>query len=260
MRQQFLIALAFSTLIAGFGAGLSAQTPIVPPVDEIEVIPPKVDSEHKPRPIIVTDPSTNTQTVEIPPTMIVHRYYYTGDRSFQGPFIPGGPSVIVAAHPKTGQQMSLEAQLLPGAPRVRYTRHAITYDYGTQSISVRFGAEPCIPPRIVTTQDSRAAIKRRNLSRHIHNSTSEWIHRTGIPHAVCHVDQGAKQGLFAVADRIHDVGEIATRPVVGLWESTPISGLLTPSPESAREINDRLQQSIPPGITAELEGTVQTLP
>ena len=43
--------------------------------------------------------------VDIPPAVHVHRYYYSGDKEIQGPIVAGGPTIVVAKHPKTGQQI-----------------------------------------------------------------------------------------------------------------------------------------------------------
>ncbi|MFN9822898.1 MAG: hypothetical protein ACK58J_01975, partial [Planctomyces sp.] len=56
----------------------------VPPADELMVIDPNVDSRNLPTPVFLPDGRGN-QRIEIPPVVIVHRYYYSGDRSFQGP-------------------------------------------------------------------------------------------------------------------------------------------------------------------------------
>src|SRR5437016_1193792 len=69
----------------------------VPPTLEIEVLDPNVDPRGNPA--VVTKPSCvrtchgpeGRLTVDIPEVVLVHRYYYTGDRTFQGPFLPGGP-------------------------------------------------------------------------------------------------------------------------------------------------------------------------
>lgn len=128
----------------------------VPPADEILVISPTVDPEGKPRPIFQSDSTTGMQRVEIPPTVIVHRYYYTGDRDFQGPMLPGGPSVIVASHPVTGEQLMIQAQLLPGAPRVHYTHRSIQYDYGKTKIILDFGFFKKSSPHVVVKQCSHS--------------------------------------------------------------------------------------------------------
>src|SRR5262245_125102 len=81
----------------------------VPPDLEIEVLDPNVDPRGNPT--VVTRPAaiptgmgaSGRVIVDIPPTVLVHRYYYTGDRSFQYKMLPGGPCIVVASHPKTGE-------------------------------------------------------------------------------------------------------------------------------------------------------------
>jgi len=47
-------------------------------------------------------PTTDgTVKVDVPRTIHVHRYYYDGDKEYQGPIIQGGPTVVVANHPKS---------------------------------------------------------------------------------------------------------------------------------------------------------------
>jgi hypothetical protein len=66
-------------------------------------------------------------TVEIPPAVHVHRYYYSGDKEIQGPLIRGGPTVVVANHPKTGERMYIDVMLPAGAPTIVYNKSGITY-------------------------------------------------------------------------------------------------------------------------------------
>lgn len=110
----------------------------VPPTQEIEILDPGVDPEGRPA-VLIDRSSDGETTVDIPPVVLVHRFYYSGDRSFQGPMLPGGPSILVVNHPKTGERLYVEAQMMPGAPRVTYTRHGIEYDYGEHAVSLRFG-------------------------------------------------------------------------------------------------------------------------
>jgi len=109
----------------------------VPPTDEIELLDPNADPLG--RPAVELLHSAHGLHVDIPPAVLVHKYYYTGDRSFQAQMLPGGPSIIVVNHPKTGERCYIQAQMLPGAPRVTYTAHAIEYDYGENGITVHFG-------------------------------------------------------------------------------------------------------------------------
>lgn len=110
----------------------------VPPTKEIEVLDPNADPLGQPAVELNRDECGNL-VVDIPPAVLVHRYYYTGDRSFQAQLLPGGPSIVVVNHPKTGERCYIDVQMMPGAPRVTYTGHSIEYDYGEHGITVHFG-------------------------------------------------------------------------------------------------------------------------
>src|SRR5205814_3237000 len=111
---------------------------------EIEVLDPNVDPRGNPavvtRPTVVMTPAgpDGRVMVDIPPTVLVHRYYYTGDRTFQAQLLPGGPCIVVASHPKTGERLYIPVTFPPGAPRVTYATDSIDYDYGSQAVKVSF--------------------------------------------------------------------------------------------------------------------------
>lgn len=145
----WMVCLVASTRPIPSTAGDGKKLATVPPADEILVVSPQVDPEGKPRPVFQTDATTGMLQVDVPPTVLVHRYYYTGDRTFQGPMLPGGPTVLVLNHPKTGEQLMVRAQLLPGAPRISYKRHSIEYDYGRSKIVLEFGFFKKGQPKVV---------------------------------------------------------------------------------------------------------------
>ena len=109
----------------------------VPPTMEIEVIDPNADPLGRPA-VELQRRENGGFDVDIPPVILVHRYYYTGDRSFQAQLLPGGPTIIVANHPKTGEKLYIEAQMMPGAPRVTYTARFIDYDFGRHGMKILF--------------------------------------------------------------------------------------------------------------------------
>jgi hypothetical protein len=78
--------------------------------------------------------------IEIPPAVHVHRYYYNGNKEFQGPLVVGGPTVIVANHPKTNERLYIEAQLPAGAPVISYNRDSITYVFQEKRVEISFSA------------------------------------------------------------------------------------------------------------------------
>jgi len=64
------------------------RTTNVPPTLEIEVLDPNADPLGRPAVELVPDEYGNT-LVNIPPVVLVHRYYFTGERSFQAQPLPG---------------------------------------------------------------------------------------------------------------------------------------------------------------------------
>ncbi len=85
--------------------------------------------------------------IDIPPKVHVHRYYYSGDKVFQAPIIQGGPTVVVANHPKTNERMYVDVVLPAGAPRVKHTAHSIIYIYSDKRVEIKFRGfpfDPCV--------------------------------------------------------------------------------------------------------------------
>jgi len=128
-----------------FGFVFSMQTSFadrppsnVPPTLEIEILDPNADPLSRPA-VELQQGVNGNMIVNIPPVVLVHRYYFTGERSFQSQLLPGGPTIVVANHPKTGERVYIDVQMPPGAPRVTYTDHAIEYDFGDTGVSVCFG-------------------------------------------------------------------------------------------------------------------------
>jgi len=109
----------------------------VPPTLEIEVLDPNADPLGRPAVELRNGPAGG-QVVDIPPAVLVHRYYYTGDRSFQAQLLPGGPTIIVINHPKTNERLYVDVQMMPGAPRVTYTGRNVCYDYGKHGMTLHF--------------------------------------------------------------------------------------------------------------------------
>lgn len=204
----------------------------VPPTLEIEVLDPNADPLGNPAVITTKDPLGRT-VVDIPPTVLVHRYYYTGDRSFQGPMLPGGPSIIVVHHPKSGDQLYVQAQMLPGAPRVSYTSCSIEYDYGPQAIILKFGHHG--NPSVVYRQGT-PAIEQWRLAREARRDRRDrWVQRTGLPQAYNRIREGASNAVGASADGLNAVGRAAVTPVTQIIQSTPLGAIFTPDPARQAE-------------------------
>jgi hypothetical protein len=155
-----------------FGGAVTAQErqARVSPVLEIEVIDPNVDSRGNPA-VVVTQDGLGRQQVEIPPALIVHRYYYTGDRSFRGPDLPGGPSIIIAQNPRNGQQVYLPVQMLPGSPIVKYSSRSIEYDFGNHAVIVAF---PQVGEPVVSYRNGRPLDERMASAVGLNHVSNAW--------------------------------------------------------------------------------------
>lgn len=126
---RFVALLAVLTVCSD----LSAAEPEEPGFNELVVLDPGVDEQGLPAVEVTEDGQ-----VEIPPTLHVHRYYYSGDKEYQGPILQGGPTIVVANHPKTGKKMYIDVTLPPGAPVIAYNKRSITYVYPNQRVVIDF--------------------------------------------------------------------------------------------------------------------------
>lgn len=201
---------------------------LVPAVDEITILDPHINSEAKPTAIVYAG-TDGQQRVDVPPAVIVHNFYYTGDRDFRGPAFPGGPSIVVVNHPDTGERHYLDVQMLPGSPRVIYRRHSIDYDYGFRRIHIAFGnPQSCLPLDVarVTYVHGHPRKLEPLATQGVHgNPVVQWIDRTGIPHATHHVVVGAHNTLDYSADVLHRAGEQVAAPVVRVFQATPLGSI-----------------------------------
>lgn len=119
-------------------AGLAAQAvePLAPGLSDVVVYHP--GAHERGLPAVVFEGMGPELQVDIPPAVHVHRYYYSGDKEIQGPIIQGGPTVIVANHPKNGTRMYVNVVLPAGAPQIAYNGNSITYVYPDQRVRVEF--------------------------------------------------------------------------------------------------------------------------
>lgn len=206
------------------------ELPTVPPIDELEILDPRVDPEGKPRAQLVMGANGFAQ-IETPPTIIIHRYYYTGDRDFQGPMLQGGPTLLTVNDPASGEQVQIEAFLPPGAPRITYRSDRIVYDYRESTITVRFrhpgllGRERSGKPMIVVTHRSPGAVTAARNAEKRRAHQRDWWTRTGIPSATTETAESTKKLVGNAADGIHTVGETVTAPIKAAWRATPLSAL-----------------------------------
>jgi len=208
-------------------AGRRERVVPVPPTLEIEVLDPNADPLGNPAVRTIKNAAGQT-VVDIPPVVLVHRFYYTGDRSFQGPMLPGGPSIIVIHHPRTGERLYVQTQMLPGAPRVIYTRSSIEYDYGPQAIILKFG--PHGNPSVVYRQGTPLLEHWRQARENRQARVDKWVERAGITQAYGIVRDGTSNAAGASADGVRAVGRAVLSPIVQGLRATPLGTIFTSDP------------------------------
>ena len=229
------------------------DTIAVSPADEIQIIMPGTSREMRPE-AVVTE-----QNVEIPPTILVHKYYYSGDRDFRAPSFPGGPTLVVVQSPETGQQLCLEVQMPAGSPRVFYRRHWIDYHFGKQVVRIQF----CNPLHLheqkqpVVKYMKATADLRQPAADCSDSPAGQWIEKTGLPSVAKGSADTAKSLADSAAGGIHTVGTAVLTPFRQVRDSTILSRFAKSNPEAeatrardaavqkAQRQSDRLNSSIP---------------
>jgi len=148
--------------------------------------------------------------VDIPPTVHVHRYYYSGDKTFQGPIIQGGPTVVVASHPKSGVQMNIDVVLPPGAPRIAYSGHSITYIYPDQRVEIKFQHFPFDPCVAVVKHHHGKGLRQRvdETRQDTREHLKESLVNSQVVHAATEVGSEGGQVVKGVAASI---GELSAK-------------------------------------------------
>jgi len=198
----------------------SAERPAsnVPPGWEIEVIDPNADPLG--RPATELHEEDGSIRVDIPAAILVHKYYYTGDRSFQAQSLPGGPVILVLHHPKTSEQLYLEAQLLPGAPRVTYTAKSVEYDYGEHAITVHFGlfGRPSVKYRSGTPLN-------RKLGKLVHAEQLKGF-ATKTREKVAESSGDAMTMAYGGASSVTESAKTALLPVQNILQSLPLGKMI----------------------------------
>jgi hypothetical protein len=239
--------------VTGDGRLLSRDVE-VPPVDEISVIDPGTNRELKPEAVV------RDGRVEIAPTIIVHKYYYSGDRDFRGPAFPGGPSIVAVQHPDTGEQLYLDVMMLPGSPRVVYRRHLIEYHFGKQAIRIQFCnlTDPLHPKHpVVKYLNTCDDIRNPNGPHAAGHGVHSWLDRAGIKQVCKSAANGTKSILNSSADGIKAVGTAVVSPVKKVVSATPLGSVLKPDLQQEAQ---RLRDSEVQRAQAESERLAGSIP
>ncbi len=158
------IAVVFVVMVPGI---CFTQTTNAVGLHDVVVYGPGIHDRGLPKPLFneikaqYGNDSVEGQTIEIPPSVHVHRYYYSGDKEIQGPVITGGPTLVVAKHPATGQQMYVEVTLPSGAPKIAYNKKGITYVFPKRRVGVKFCNSRLLGKRAVVKYQSGQGLHRK---------------------------------------------------------------------------------------------------
>lgn len=239
LRIGSTLAAATAVMLFASRPAAAASTAHVPPTQEIEVIDPNADPAGLPA--VNLEPHAcycDRLAVDIPPAVLVHRYYYTGDRSFQAQMLPGGPVIVVANHPLTNERCYIPVQMIPGAPLVRYTAHAIEYDFRQHGISVVFGRFG--PPTVKYRSHVPIRRKTTNFVSGVGDHTRQFVEKSGLSKA----GHAAAHGTWNLAVSIHTgvahFGHNVLSTPAQFMRSTPIGSVFSDnSAEAARLARDR---------------------
>lgn len=223
--------VVLAALLGILSAPVSGGEPRVAGIRDLVVIEPEGDPQGLSSPTVVHDRDGNLR-VELPPTIHVHRMYYAGDRQYQGPIVKGGPTMIVAAHPRTGEQLYTRVTLPPGMPMISYSRSAITYHYRTARVRIRFPAGD-LNAAVVDYHDGKGW--KRTLSDARQKVADRRADRNREPSpTVRHLRESMQGGRQVVSGTVHLVDEQAASMIDRLKSlSQLVPGLSTLKGEAA---------------------------
>lgn len=163
--------VALGLLACTVPANLDAVEPIVAGLNDLVVFDPGV--HERGLPAVQIQEVDGKSYVDLPPAVHVHRFFYSGDKEFQGPLISGGSTVVVAKHPKTGQTMMIDVMLPAGAPRIAHSKNSISYIYKSQRVEISFQGFPFDADTAIVKHHSG-----RGIARNLHQAQQQLRQHT----------------------------------------------------------------------------------
>ncbi|MFZ9089284.1 MAG: hypothetical protein ACO3FE_04260, partial [Planctomycetaceae bacterium] len=154
-----------------------------------------------------------------------------------------------------GEQISVEARLLPGAPRIHYSRKSIRYDYGGSCITLDFGLLDTPTPRVIYQQQPQVVTAAETRISRMSRTIREAGAASGIRETAGELRKRSRDAVLGISERAADVQQVVLRGVTSVVDATPLRSLLTPSGRS--DARSQFQQERI-GIIQGLEDTAAT--
>jgi hypothetical protein len=217
-RLAYSLSLAAALAFPGNSrCGIAYAEPREPGLSELVILDPGADDRGLPgvNPVNTID----GVEIDIPPTIHVHRYYYSGNKEYQGPIIDGGPTVVVANSPFSGERMYIDVMLPAGAPVIAYDKLSITYVYPNRRVCIAF--DPLLHDKVHVTYLPGQGIARTVRDKHevLRANTKTAIKQSALLNA-CHdlADDSVKivKGAAGVVGTAATIAVDTTRKVVNI--------------------------------------------
>lgn len=194
-RASLRASVVSALLLAGGISPITSHAePRVGGLDELVIYDPGKHDRGLPA-IEFVDSPQGTQ-IDIQPTTHVHRFYYNGDKEYQGPLMTGGPTIVVANHPRTGRRLYIDVNLPSGAPLIVYDEDNITYVFQERRVVLSFSSK-CDEKVTVTYLSGRGFFRH---SKEKEKASAERKRQTNLRNGFSHAveDAGASAGKTLV--------------------------------------------------------------
>jgi hypothetical protein len=228
-RRPASIAVVLGVcLVAGAWTANQAQgsEPSIVGLNELVVVEPDAHERGLPAVRLEPTPAGNLR-IDIPRTIHVHRYYYSGDKEFQGPILQGGPTIVVARHPLSGEQMYIDVSLPPGAPRIVHNGSSITYLYPNQRVILKFAKHHSCAVAVKYPSGRGLARRCEELHESVRDAAGNALQRSPLI-------QSLKQSAVEGREMIAGAADGAETAIVQLIDSARQAGGMLPGVEAVR--------------------------
>jgi hypothetical protein len=226
-----LLSLASSTGCVIWQKPSGQVEPRVPGLHELVIFRPDVVERDVPA-VDLREGDGGELFVEMPEIVHVHRYYYSGDREFQGPIIEGGATIVAAKHPKTGEMLYFPVMLPTGAPVIEHNKHGITYSFNDRRVSIHFSSWDC-QKATVSHKAGRGWFRTSSeIKESLRGRAKESIEN-------CATFQSLKEGAINIGKAMGGVKQVADQGAAKLLDGARQVGDVVPGVQQLRSLGER---------------------